>query len=668
MIIIYVAYTTLNKVTIKLENQTFIEGTIIEKRVKDNKLTLVIKNKEKIQLTYYFTETLELDLGDYVKAAGELSVPSTNTNFNLFSYQKYLLSKNIKYIFKAEDIEVIKKNKSIIYIIKNAITKYIATFKSKEYLNTFILGENDIEEEVKESYQLNGVSHLFAISGMHITLFSSILLFLFKKIIKNKTILYCIISIFLIFYSFLAGFAPSVVRGTLLFICLFLNKAFKINMKTYKIVLILIIVNLLYNPYYIHNTGFMFSYTISLFLTIYGEISNHFKNYFIKLFMVSMIAFLSSLPIVINTYYQINLLTPITNIIFVPIITVVIFPLSLITLIFPFFDSILNLLISWMESISLFVAQAFFLTLILEKISFIIVILYYILINYILVCFKRKKYNQITYLLVILVFHNNINYLDRYSVVTMIDVGQGDSILIQLPNNKGNILIDTGGFASYYETSYSIAKSIILPYLKSVGIKKLDYLITTHGDADHMGESINLVNNFKIDNIIFNCGIYNDLENQLIKILDKKNIKYDSCINKLNIEEYKFWFLNTKEYNNENDNSIVIYTELNSYKFLFMGDAGVKAESDILKEYKLSYIDFLKVGHHGSNTSSSEYFINIIKPKYSLISVGEDNKFGHPKEYVLDILKDSKIYRTDQNGSIEIKLNKNGYKIRTCSP
>ena len=99
-----------------------------------------------------------------------------------------------------------------------------------------------------------------------------------------------------------------------------------------------------------------------------------------------------------------------------------------------------------------------------------------------------------------------------------------------------------------------------------------------------------------------------------------------------------------------------------------MGDAGVERERDILKKYNLGNIDFLKVGHHGSNTSSSKEFIKSINPKYSLISVGKNNRYGHPKEEVLEVLKNSKIYRTDLDGSIEIKLNKSNYKIRTCSP
>ena len=183
-----------------------------------------------------------------------------------------------------------------------------------------------------------------------------------------------------------------------------------------------------------------------------------------------------------------------------------------------------------------------------------------------------------------------------------------------------------------------------------------------------MGGSINLVNNFKVEKAIFNCGEFNDLEKELVKVLDKKHIKYYSCIKELNIDKNKLQFLNTKEYDNENDNSSVIYFYYYNYKFLFMGDAGVEKEKDILDKYNLSDIDVLKVGHHGSKTSSSKEFIDEIEPKYSIISVGKNNRYGHPNKEVLDNLNDSKIYRTDQDGSIMFKIKNNKLKIETCSP
>ena len=158
------------------------------------------------------------------------------------------------------------------------------------------------------------------------------------------------------------------------------------------------------------------------------------------------------------------------------------------------------------------------------------------------------------------------------------------------------------------------------------------------------------------------------MEKELIKVLDKKKIKYYSCIKELNIDKNKLYFLQTKIYDNENDNSNVIIAELDGYKFMYMGDASSITEKEILDKYILPDIDVLKVGHHGSKTSSSKEFIDEINPKYSIISVGKNNRYGHPNKEVLENLKDSKVYRTDEDGSIMFKIKNNRLKIETCAP
>ena len=192
--------------------------------------------------------------------------------------------------------------------------------------------------------------------------------------------------------------------------------------------------------------------------------------------------------------------------------------------------------------------------------------------------------------------------------------------------------------------------------------------ISPHGDYDHMGEAINLVENFKVEKVIFNCGEFNELERELIKVLDKKKIPYYNCIKELNIDDNKLYFLNNKDYGNENNNSSVIYTQVNNYKFMFMGDASSTTEKEILDKYNLPDIDVLKVGHHGSKTSSNKEFIDEINPKYSIISVGKNNRYGHPNKEVLNNLKDSKIYRTDEYGSVMFTIKNNKLNIETCVP
>lgn len=572
-----------------------------------------------------------------------------------------MLSFNTYYKMNASSINILRKNKFILYKIKNIVINKIKYLKGSEYLSAFILGDTSgIKSSIMDSFRINGINHLFSVSGMHIGLLSSILLFLLNKIKKSDKN-FIVISLFLIFFMAFVNFTKSVVRSTLFFILLNLNRILNLNLKRERIFLILLLIILFINPYNIYNISFIFSYTISFYLILFSGLIGKQKGYLKKLLVTSFISFLVSIPISINTNFSINFIFILNNIIFIPFVSLIIFPLSLIVLLFPPLDFLYFILVNILESLSLFMLN-FKVEIIFKHINIIFVIVYYLLIVFIILKVNKKEYKYLYFLIIIFLFHNNINYLDSNLYVTFIDVRQGDSALLRFPFNQGNILIDTGG-----NINYDISSSII-KYLKSEGIKKINYLVLTHGDFDHMGEAIDLVNHFKIENVIFNCGEFNDLEKELIKVLDSKNIKYYSCIKELNISNYKLQFLNTGIYDNENDNSSVIYLNYNNYKFLFMGDAGVEKEKDILEKYNLKNIDFLKVGHHGSRTSSNKEFINEINPKYSIISVGKNNRYGHPNKEVLNNLSDSKIYRTDQEGSIMFKIKNNKLKIETCSP
>ena len=567
----------------------------------------------------------------------------------------------------AENIEIKSKKINLLYQLKNNIIKHIQKYKSKEYLNAFILGNNkDIDSEIITSYQTNGISHLLAISGMHITLLSSIFLFIFNHLSKYKKLNYFLTIIILLLYIFLSNFAPSIIRATLLFVALSIKKGLNLKIDNLYFLILIFSIYLLYNPYIIYNLGFVFSFTITFFLIMTSEYLKTKKGLINQTFTVSLIAFIAGIPVLINNFSEINLLSPFINVIFVPIISFLIYPLSLIALLIKPLDNILYFLINQFETLSLIFSKITIFKLTLKHINILGIIFYYLSIYYVLNKLAQNKKIYIFLLLVILIFRHNINYLNNDTKITAIDVGQGDSTLISLDHNKGNILIDTGGKVSFNKKPYNLSKNKTIPYLKSEGIKQIETMILTHGDYDHMGEAINLVNNFKVEKVIFNCGEFNDLEKELIKVLDKKKIKYYSCIKELNSDKNKLYFLQTKEYDNENDNSNVIYTELDGYKFMFMGDASNTTEKEILDRYNLSNINVLKAGHHGSKTSSSEEFINKINPRYSIISVGKNNRYGHPNKEVLDNLKDSKIYRTDIDGSIMFKITNNKLKIKKC--
>ena len=630
-------------------------GTVMDYKKSKDKTTIWVKGKEKVLVNYY--SDINVSYGDYIYVYGVFKKPKENVNFNLFNYKRYLLSNKINYVVTASKITVIKKNDNVFYTLKNNLLRKIENAnKSKGYILAFLYADKSlIEKDVYTKYQKIGVSHLFAVSGMHVSLISIVLLKLLNKIKERKR--YIIVSIFLSIYLFLTNFTISMVRATFQFILFFINKSFKLNIDNSNLVLLLFSILVIINPYNIYNIGFLFSFIISFTLIRCSKLIK--GKFIIKSLKTSLISFFSSMPVLINNFFEVNFLGIILNIIYIPFVSYILFPLSLVTVLFPSLDNILYMFISYFEKITDFFSNIKFLSFSICKMNIILIIMYYIIFIYIL---KRKKslvYKIIIAIISLIFLINNGRIVN--SEVSILDVGQGDSSLIRLKNK--NILIDTGG-----NINYDISKNILIPYFKSVGIKKIDYLVLTHGDYDHMGEAINLVENFKVEKVIFNCGSYNDLENELIEVLDKKKIKYYSCIKELNIDNNKLHFLQTKEYDNENENSNVIYTELNGYKFMFMGDAGVEKEKDILEKYNVSKIDVLKIGHHGSKTSSDKNFIDEMNPKYSVISVGKNNRYGHPNKEVLNNLDNSKIYRTDQDGSIMFKIKNNKLKIETCSP
>ena len=620
-------------------NERIVYGYVRE--INDNKIT--IKGKEK--LIVYLKHNININFNDYIKVEGNLSNITNNTVFNVFNYKKYLNNKKINYVMNENKITIIKENQNIFYNVKNIIYKKINNSKNKSYLKAFILGDKSSLDN-KDIFNNLGIIHLFSISGMHISLICFVLNKLLKKIKYKDIIIYS----FLLFFMFLNNYSVSIVRSFFSKVFSYLNNKYKLNIDSKNRLLIILIILLIINPFYINDIGFRFTSIISYSLILYSKLLKN-KNYFFKSLIMSIICFLSSLPILINSYYSVNFISIFLNIIFIPFVSFIIFPLSILSLILPI-ENVLSILIKLFESISIYLDNIKIFTFSFSKIPIILILIYYIIL------FTKNKYKYLIIHLIIIFYIYNLYAF--YPRIYFIDVGQGDSGLIRYKNK--NILIDTGG-----NKFKNISKTNIL-FFKSIGVKKINFLIITHGDYDHMGEAINLVNNFKVEKVIFNCGPYNELEKELIKVLDKKKIKYYSCIKELNVDKNKLYFLQTKEYDNENDNSNVIYTELNGYKFMFMGDASSTTEKEILDKYNLPDIDVFKVGHHGSKTSSSEEFISEINPKCSIISVGKNNRYGHPNQETLENLKDSKIYRTDQDGSIMFKIKNNKLKMETCKP
>ena len=637
------------------DDKEFI-GIVTKYEVKEDKITIEIKAKEKLLITYKYQdkEFNNLSYGDKIKVKGTLITPSKNTNQNTFNYQKYLYYKKIYYLVEATSINKIANNRNYLYTIKNTLYQKIDKLKSSNYIKTLLFCDNALSKEIKESYRINGISHLFSVSGMHINFFVSIIYLYLNKITYNKRIKYLITNIFIITYLILFP-SSSLLRSAVMSILYSINYLLKLKIKKIDILLLTLGVSLLINPFIIYDLGYIYSYTITFFLVLSSSTLKK-KNKINKIIYISLLSFLVSIPITIYNSYEINIISILLNIILVPIISIIILPLTILTYIFPILDSILYLFTNTLETISLFISKINITKIIFPKPSLLIIVLYYIIF---LLSYQNKKYFYLNIILLIIIYISP--YLNSNFEIVMFEVGEADCHLIKYPYNKNTILIDTG------KNEYKI-KNEVIPYLKSICIKKIDYLIITHGDEDHIGGSITLINNFQVKNVILNKGTFTDLEKELVKNLNKKKIPYQININKINLSNHTIYLLNNTKYNNENDNSIITYFTYQKYKFLYMGDASITTEDNLLENYNLNNISILKVGHHGSNTSSSKDFISQINPSISLISVGENNIYHHPNKEVINNLSKSRIYRTDINKMVKLTINSKGIlKVTTIT-
>ena len=266
--------------------------------------------------------------------------------------------------------------------------------------------------------------------------------------------------------------------------------------------------------------------------------------------------------------------------------------------------------------------------------------------------FRKNKRKIILLLmlvsLLILVACKNIN--KRQLKVHFLDVGQADSTLIQLPNNEVT-LIDGGNIGD---------GKFLVDYIKTLNIKRLDYIIATHPHADHIGGLADVIESFDIGKIYMPAKTANTqvFERLLIEI-KKKNLKITQAKSGMLIideGDLKLSIVSPRgdKYKKVNDYSIVNKLNYKNISLLFTGDAEKIAEDELIDSRVNLSADILKVGHHGSSTSSSDDFLKAINPKYAVISCGRDNKYGHPDLSLIERLKSRniKVLRTDKMGSI----------------
>lgn len=652
-------------------SETKINGKIDEYSINGNKLQMEISGKEKIIATYYINTEEEkeyllktIGIGKSIYLSGSLNNPINNTIPNNFNYKNYLYNKKIFYLFDIASYEIIDDN-NFIDKIKDYLYKRAYSLDNNEYLLVLVLGDKSlISSDIYNNYQTNGTSHLLAISGSHVAVLLAVFNVFLKRLKEIPKLL--ILSGILLFFGFITNFQAAVMRAIYFFILNSLNKIGKFNFSNLQILFLTAFILILFNPFIIYDLGFIYSFAVCGGIIYYSDKIT--GNYIVKMFKLSTISFLFSLPISAYINYEVNILSILVNMLFVPWISIIVFPLAIITFIMPIFNPILSFTLSITDFLNnLFVNFCFFIN--IPKTSIIFIILLFIC----LILLKSNKKYLIA-IISILIIIKIIPKLDNNHYVYFLDVGQGDNIVLITPHQREVIMLDTGGRITYEvdewkrsNKTYNVSDNTI-KFLKSIGVTNLDYLILSHGDNDHAGEAINILKSIPTANVILNNDAFNDLEESIISKANDLNTNYYQNIKSINLSTTKLYFLNDYLYGNENDNSLVTYTNFANINFLFMGDASVKVEQDLLEKYNLENVDILKVGHHGSKTSTSLDFINDINPIYSIISVGRNNRYNHPNAEVLEILNGTNIYRTDYDGTIAFKISSDKFSIKTFMP
>ena len=620
-------------------------GTIEKITLDNEKVTLLIKAKEKIQGTYYFksnqkNKVKDLKIGDKVKVLGTITKPRTPTTKNLFDYSFYLKKQGIYQLITINEIKIIKSSTKLFDRIKNILNKKA----THPYMQAFLLGNDEkIEEEVRLSYQENGISHLLAISGMQFYLIANTILRILKKIKVHKKTSYLITFIIIFLYFFVLDLNASILRGVLFFFLFSINKVWRLNLPKNRLIVFSIIITMLINPYFITEAAFWYSFIISIgLLSFFQERTSYWKS----LWYSSVLSFLLSIPISLYYFYQVNVLSIVYNLFYIPYVNIVVFPLTITAFLIPIIEPLYQLSITILEQSSLLLSKIEIGKFIFPKVN---IFIYFMEFLFLLVYLKKEQ-KRVLMILITLFLGHYLSFYLKQDFIKMIDVGQGDSLLIYSQGKTA--LIDTGGKLRFDgKTSTTITKYTTIPLLKSLGIKKLDFLFLTHGDMDHMGEVFYLINHFKAEKIYINLGPTSLLENNLLKERKVIESKQDSVFQ---VGTFTLYQLN-KSWKDENSSSSVYYIEHPNLTFLSMGDATIDTEEYLSKNYDLD-IDVLKIGHHGSETSTGNVLLNATSPRLALISVGQDNNYGHPNQEVLRRLENKNIpyLMTKDSGTITI--------------
>lgn len=610
-----------------LENQVLdpsaqYQGVVIEtSNSNDYSSAVITVNRVKVKVFYESVVTLRA--GDSISFYGDLTRVNEKTIPFVFHYDDYVKSNNILYQGFIKDIEI--QDHSFHYrVIREVVGSYILShnFRTEKYILTFVMADKSgFDQELKNEISSLGLSHLFAVSGMHVAFLIVAINFCLMRLHIKKELSQKIVITFLLTYLIITGFTPSVIRAVLLYLFVVINRKYQLELSVLDGLSLIAIGLLLYHPFYYLNPGFTLSFTVTFFILLSHDIL-HQKHPIVQLLLLGVIGMLATIPSMSQMNYQINLISIVINVLYVLYVSVIVLPFSFIALLVPFIDNIFYFFTETFESSVRFFSQISIVTIPISISHPLWVMGYYFLVYRILKHWEQWNVpmKQLLFLLCYLVILSNKAMIDPVQSVSFVDV-YGDASIIKDSFDQCNIVVDTGVKDSFHQ---------LINMLRGMGIKRIDYIIITHQHADHYGELYPLLEHFDVGEVI-QSNRYSDL----------------TC-GKLYLQFYP----KNEVYQNENNNSIVFRLSIANKTYLFTGDIEIEREN-VLLSYDMK-ADFLKVAHHGSITSSSQPFLDQVTPKEAFIIVSNENTHGHPSNVIIERFQEQGIavHQTKEVGTI----------------
>lgn len=645
--------------------------------------------------TYATLNSGTYTIGDKIELNAKIRQPFKAGNPSQFDYGKYLRNYNAFTTTYGTEAEIIQTKLPIKWLfmqklnnVRNNIlkthSKYLGS-PNLEILGGIVFGDDAVAppEYIKTNFINSGLLHILAASGMNVAFIFGFWFFImrFLKIPYRMNIIGGLIMVIL--YTLMTGLGASVLRAALMLLFIQIGKLVDRDAHSVSLLSFVALLLLLYNPAYINDVGFQLSFIVTFGLltsakVIFDKVKNINMPDFLKAgILIPIVAQIWVAPIQMFYFNTISTYSILANIITIPFLSVISFGgfiSSILAIIKPiadfvcmFFDFILKYMLDCIVIISNYFSQLPNSQIETTHPNVFQIFLYYIILLLITLLIKsgynKKLLTLITISFVILLL-SNINIPNRNLEIITFDVQNADALLIKTPKNK-YFLIDSAKLA--YKSSNSTAKLVIIKYLKDRGIKNIEGLILTHFDLDHAGGAIDLINHLNIKKVYVNSkDIKNQTTANIFKTINENNIPYEIAENNKTIyneDNLKIETHINKIKNNDNESSVITLLTYKNFDTLFMGDAGSVTFNKI-KQNIPNNIEVLKVGHHGGKNVVNTEMLTHLDNDISIISTGP-NSFGHPNKYTLNLLDNTKIYRTDKHNSIKITSDGNKYKVYT---